>query len=565
MNNQFDELSKSFAEGVSRREAPRRFGGVRTRDNRRPSTLCAISLVVLLASGTVANASTLTVMNANDKGPGSLRSVVNSAKNCDTITFAPSLNGQTITLTSDQLTISSSIDIEGPGASLLTISGNDINRIFNVNEGLNVTINGLTISHGHAVGGNGAVHGIGSGAGILNNGSVLTLANDVFSYNVSIGSNGGSPEGGAISNFHGGSLTVADTAFLYNRADGREKGGYFAEGGAIYTPRDGPNVTVIRCSFVGNQALGGDGGVATNKGFAANGTAAGGALHLEGTATLTVIDSTFIGNQAVGGSGGSGGPSTVPAIGVGEGGAIVSHDGGTLVIRGCSFSNNRAIGGSNASGGPANLGWIGTGIGGAVDSEGPATIVNCSFTDNQALGGSNNTGSGQVLTGTGYGGAIDNEGTGFPAPMTVTNCIFSNNLASGGASNVGGQYAGVGFGGGLSNYGNVATAVSGATFDGNQAIGGQGAVGGAGADGIGGGIANTLISSLTIKNCTVTHNQALGGAGGTGGTAGSGIGGGFYLTADGTACRDSFTSTNTFGNFASTTFNDVFGIFTICP
>jgi hypothetical protein len=63
--------------------------------------------------------STLTVLNSLDSGAGSLRDTIKHADSGDTILFAPSLNGQTITLTSDELAISKSLDIEGPGASLL--------------------------------------------------------------------------------------------------------------------------------------------------------------------------------------------------------------------------------------------------------------------------------------------------------------------------------------------------------------------------------------------------------------------------------------------------------------
>src|SRR5262245_49442448 len=63
--------------------------------------------------------STLTVLNNLDNGAGSLRDAITKSKDGDTIVFDPGLNGQTITLTSDQLEIKKSIDIEGPGASLL--------------------------------------------------------------------------------------------------------------------------------------------------------------------------------------------------------------------------------------------------------------------------------------------------------------------------------------------------------------------------------------------------------------------------------------------------------------
>src|SRR5207248_7807597 len=94
-----------------------------------------LQAVLLMIPGP-ATAATLTVTNANDKGSGSLRATITNAKSGDTIVFASSLNGQTITLTSDQLTINKNLDIEGPGASLLSISGGDTNRIFNINEGL---------------------------------------------------------------------------------------------------------------------------------------------------------------------------------------------------------------------------------------------------------------------------------------------------------------------------------------------------------------------------------------------------------------------------------------------
>src|SRR5262249_10342294 len=115
--------------------------------------------------------STLTILNTLDKGAGSLRDTITKAKSGDRIVFDPSLDRQTITLTSDQLTINKSLDIEGPGASLLTISGNDTNRVFSVNEGLSVTIAGLTITHGRAGGGSNGSDS--AGGGILNVGSSL--------------------------------------------------------------------------------------------------------------------------------------------------------------------------------------------------------------------------------------------------------------------------------------------------------------------------------------------------------------------------------------------------------
>src|SRR5262249_18333816 len=96
--------------------------------------------------------STLTVLNNLDKGAGSLRDAIAHARDGDTVAFDPGLSGQTITLTSGSLDIMRSLDIEGPGAGLLAVSGNDTSRVFAVSEGIDVTIAGLTITHGRAGG-----------------------------------------------------------------------------------------------------------------------------------------------------------------------------------------------------------------------------------------------------------------------------------------------------------------------------------------------------------------------------------------------------------------------------
>src|SRR5918997_1325310 len=66
-----------------------------------------------------------TVTNLNDSGAGSLRQAIIDANNIagdDVIIFQSGLSG-TITLTSGQLLINSSIIIDGPGANLLSING----------------------------------------------------------------------------------------------------------------------------------------------------------------------------------------------------------------------------------------------------------------------------------------------------------------------------------------------------------------------------------------------------------------------------------------------------------
>src|SRR5262249_9536039 len=95
--------------------------------------------------------STLTGLNNADSGPGSLRAALAAAHSGDTIVFDDSLRGQTITLTSGALVVDKSLDIEGPAAADLTVSGNDARRVFDISgSGVAVTLAGLTIAHGQA-------------------------------------------------------------------------------------------------------------------------------------------------------------------------------------------------------------------------------------------------------------------------------------------------------------------------------------------------------------------------------------------------------------------------------
>jgi hypothetical protein len=72
--------------------------------------------------------STVVVLNSLDHGPGSLRDVISNPANAGaTVFFAP--NVHRITLTTGELTISQNLDIEGPGAPWLTITGNQASRL----------------------------------------------------------------------------------------------------------------------------------------------------------------------------------------------------------------------------------------------------------------------------------------------------------------------------------------------------------------------------------------------------------------------------------------------------
>lgn len=77
------------------------------------------------------SAATYTVTNALDSGTGSLRdalTTVNAGAGGDTIVFSGVIG--TITLS-----IAKNVIINGPGAILLTISGNDMVQVFNAAVG----------------------------------------------------------------------------------------------------------------------------------------------------------------------------------------------------------------------------------------------------------------------------------------------------------------------------------------------------------------------------------------------------------------------------------------------
>ncbi|MEM0983754.1 MAG: choice-of-anchor Q domain-containing protein [Planctomycetota bacterium] len=89
--------------------------------------------------------------------PGSLRQAIydaNAAPGMNTITFDPSLNGLSITLSAGELSVTDSVEVVGPGADLLAISGASASRVFNCNGTGTKTysFSGLTVRAGRVSG-----------------------------------------------------------------------------------------------------------------------------------------------------------------------------------------------------------------------------------------------------------------------------------------------------------------------------------------------------------------------------------------------------------------------------
>jgi hypothetical protein len=267
--------------------------------------------------------STLTVLNALDSGAGSLRDAIKAASSGDMIQFDSGLSGQTITLTSGELAITKSLDIEGPtpgsdGKLLLAISGNNASRVFNVSQNQKpvvVTIAMLTIEYG-------LNSGIAEGGGILNVSSTLTLTNDVLSDNVALGhSNGTAGEGGAIANW-GGILMVTGCTFTGNQALGSNGGGK-GQAGAILNARRG-TAGITYSTFTNNLARGGDNATGiSSKGAESLGEGRAGAIY--NNSQMTIEHCTFDGNQAIGNNAAP--PTKTVQMAIGKGGAIYNYGG----------------------------------------------------------------------------------------------------------------------------------------------------------------------------------------------------------------------------------------------
>jgi parallel beta-helix repeat protein len=220
----------------------------------------------------------------------------------------------TITLGGTQLEINSDVTIEGPGADVLTISGNNTSRVFRIWHGSTTEISRLTISGGRP--------SSGGGGGILSDGA-LTVKNSTIAGNAAGGSGGG-----GIAAW--GPLAVLNSTIISNTTTGG--------GGGIMTDNNHER-TVQNSTISGNAAHSGggirNGGPLTlfNSTVSSNtATADGGGIFNHLLGTLTVHNSTISGNTALSSGGGVLGHGDLTVLNSTIGGGIYMWTPGTLYI-----------------------------------------------------------------------------------------------------------------------------------------------------------------------------------------------------------------------------------------
>ena len=454
------------------------------------STVFALLLRSALAGGTVNNC-TETDLQIAMAGGG-------------TVLFA--CDG-TITL-SGTITVSQKTVLDANGRSVV-ISGGQSVRLFQVNNGVSFSVNGLTLANGAYAGANGVnadpapPGGDGFGACIYNQSGLVSLSSCTITNHLVRGGNAGQD--------------------VTNNSFNNAKGGR-ALGAAIFSIGGGVNLT--NCLIANNSSTGGMGSapVMSNAGDA--GEAYGGAIYLE-QATANLESVVLTNNLATGGPcqlvDSLFGPLT--AGGDALGGAIAVSN-STVVAHNCSVLSNTATGGGSPSGALVSSSDPGAGsaYGGGVFVSGSsmADLRLCSVYNNSANGGNGLR--------YGHAGAARGGGVCCLGSLSLRDSTLSANSTIGGSVSV---TPGLGLGGGCYSSGELILNAS--TFDHNLAKGGSAVLGTPaiwpGQDGRGGGLWNS--GTLAVTNATFAANRALGGnaGGGPGGSnqpGGAGSGGGLF-------------------------------------
>lgn len=279
--------------------------------------------------------STFTVTNTFDSGAGSLRQAValsNMTAGPNTINFAATARG-TINLTSGELLVTNNnLQVNGPGATQLVVSGTNNSRIFDAQD-VDLRIDNLTLANGNAA----------QGAAVYEVGGVLTLNSDTI-----VGNHATGAEGGAVYATIA-TVNVNSSSFLSNSATWN--------GGAIFNA-DHSTLNVNGSYFANNSA----------------GVGGGAIFNWTATSTANIASSSFQSNWTNAGGGGAlynnAGHMSVTGSGL-----LLNHSdvGGAIYSTGQLIVNNSALQFNHA-----NL------IGGAIAESGGATVSNSTIQVNSA-------------------------------------------------------------------------------------------------------------------------------------------------------------------------------------
>ena len=310
------------------------------------------------------------VTSLADSGPGSLRQAVldaNGAAGADEVAFAPGLTG-TVTLTSGEILITDSLLVHSPGAGVLTVSGNDMSRIFHVEKSavaapIDVTLSGLTLTHGRTF----PAPSVPSGGAVLANGENLTISGSVISDSMAefaqdpptfvcggnvalLGLGGVSGEtlrivnslltGGTVSGIgspSGGNLCVVDAKLVLERST--LTGGSAWNGGGLFAASLAAGSSIFLSTIVGNEASVLGGGIATDSfdapgeleirssTISGNTGGAGGGISTSGH-SVQILESTISGNDSDD-----------------TGGGIFSQNGSLEIVNSTVSTNQARLGG----------------------------------------------------------------------------------------------------------------------------------------------------------------------------------------------------------------------------
>jgi hypothetical protein len=263
---------------------------------------------------------TIQVTTLNDSGVGSLRAAITQANadatktaSPDLITFASGLTGS-IDLQTPLPDITDSIEIEGPGARLITIDAGAVPRsadapvLYDDTPSSSLTISGLTVANAYG--------GAYRGGFLYAEHATVRLLDDSFSHDSAPGDKQGGAGGGGAVYAHFSSLTAYGCLFTDNHGD---------YGGALAVTEG--TLSVIDSTFANNSA----------RGF-------GGAINLAGS-TGTVTASTITGNSVK-----YTGPPSGPDGGhIGYGGGIAALGASKLTLIDSIVAGNHASGNAMAT------------------------------------------------------------------------------------------------------------------------------------------------------------------------------------------------------------------------